>query len=73
MLANAGHPAPVIIRPDGRTEQVPGGGVPLGIFPDPEPATVELQLSDGDVLFYYTDGLADARSPQATYFEDSLS
>jgi PAS domain S-box-containing protein len=73
VLANAGHPAPVIIRPDGRTEQVPGGGVPLGIFPDPEPATVELELSDGDVLFCYTDGLADARSPQATYMEDSLA
>ncbi len=73
VLANAGHPAPVLIRPDGRTERVPGGGVPLGIFPDPEPATVELELSDGDVLFYYTDGLADARSPQATYLEDSLT
>jgi serine phosphatase RsbU (regulator of sigma subunit)/PAS domain-containing protein len=73
LLANAGHPAPVIIRPDGRTEQVPGGGVPLGIFPDPEPALVELELSDGDVLFCYTDGLADARSPQATYLEDSLA
>ena len=73
VLANAGHPAPLIIRPDGRTEQVPGGGVPLGIFPDPEPATVELELSDGDVLFYYTDGLADARSQQATYLEDSLA
>jgi PAS domain S-box-containing protein len=73
VLANAGHPAPVIIRPDGRTEQVPGGGVPLGIFPDPEPTTVELELSDGDVLFFYTDGLADARSPQSTYLEDSLA
>jgi serine phosphatase RsbU (regulator of sigma subunit)/PAS domain-containing protein len=73
VLATAGHPAPVIIRPDGKTEQVPGGGVPLGIFPDPEPATVELELSEGDVLFCYTDGLADARSPQATYLEDSLA
>jgi serine phosphatase RsbU (regulator of sigma subunit) len=73
VLANAGHPAPVIIRPDGRTERIPGGGVPLGIFPDPEPTTVELELSDGDVLFCYTDGLADARSAQATYLEDSLT
>jgi serine phosphatase RsbU (regulator of sigma subunit) len=73
VLANAGHPAPVLIRPDGRTEQVPGGGVPLGIFPDPEPTTTELELSDGDVLFYYTDGLADARSPKATYLGDHLA
>jgi serine phosphatase RsbU (regulator of sigma subunit)/PAS domain-containing protein len=73
VLATAGHPGPVIIRPDGRTERVPGGGVPLGIFPDPEPATVELELAERDVLFCYTDGLTDARSPQATYLEDSLS
>jgi PAS domain S-box-containing protein len=73
VLSSAGHPAPVLLRPDGQTERVPGGGVPLGIFPDPEPATIELELSDGDVLFCYTDGLADARSPQGTYFEDSLA
>jgi serine phosphatase RsbU (regulator of sigma subunit) len=73
MLASAGHPGPVLVRPDGRAQLVPGGGLPLGIFPDPEPTTRELRLSDGDVLFFYSDGLADARSPQATYLEDSLA
>jgi serine phosphatase RsbU (regulator of sigma subunit)/PAS domain-containing protein len=72
-LATAGHPGPVLVRPDGSARLVPGGGVPLGIFPDPEPATLQIELSDGDVLFYYTDGLTDARSPQAAYFEDSLA
>jgi serine phosphatase RsbU (regulator of sigma subunit) len=72
VLATAGHPGPVLIKPDGSVRVLPGGGVPLGIFPDPEPATLELELADGDVLFFFTDGLADARSPQATYFEDSL-
>jgi phosphoserine phosphatase RsbU/P len=61
------------VRPDGSARLVPGGGVPLGIFPDPEPATLQLELSDGDVLFCFTDGLTDARSPQAAYFEDSLA
>ncbi len=73
LLASAGHPGPVLVRPDGSTQQMPGGGVPLGIFPDPEPGTLELELTEGDVLFFYTDGLADARSPQATYLEDSLA
>jgi serine phosphatase RsbU (regulator of sigma subunit)/PAS domain-containing protein len=72
VLATAGHPGPVLVRPDGSVRVLPGGGVPLGIFPDPEPATLELELGDGDVLFFFTDGLADARSPQATYFEDVL-
>jgi PAS domain S-box-containing protein len=73
VLATAGHPGPVLVRPDGSARLVPGGGVPLGIFPDPEPATLELELSDGDVLFCFTDGLTGARSPQAAYFEDSLA
>ena len=72
VLATAGHPGPVLVKPDGSVQVLPGGGVPLGIFPDPEPATLELELADGDVLFFFTDGLADARSRQATYFEDSL-
>jgi serine phosphatase RsbU (regulator of sigma subunit)/PAS domain-containing protein len=73
VLATAGHPAPILVKPDGSVQVLPGGGVPLGIFPDPEPATLTLELSDGDLLFFFTDGLADARSPQATYFEDSLA
>lgn len=72
VLGTAGHPGPVLVRPDGSVQVLPGGGVPLGIFPDPEPATLKLELTDGDILFFFTDGLADARSPQATYFEDSL-
>jgi phosphoserine phosphatase RsbU/P len=71
-LATAGHPGPVLIKPDGSSRTLPGGGVALGIFPDPEPAVLDLELSPGDVLFFYTDGLADARSPQGGYLEDSL-
>jgi serine phosphatase RsbU (regulator of sigma subunit)/PAS domain-containing protein len=73
MLASAGHPPPVLIMPDGRAQLLPGGGMPLGIFPDPEPTSRELQLSAGDILFFYTDGLTDARSPHATYLEDTLA
>lgn len=73
VLASAGHPGPVLINSDGRTQLLPGGGVPLGIFADPESASRELQLSAGDILFFYTDGLTGARSPQATYLEDTLT
>jgi serine phosphatase RsbU (regulator of sigma subunit)/PAS domain-containing protein len=72
VLATAGHPGPVLVKPDGSVQVLPGGGVALGIFPDPEPATLALELTDGDVLFFFTAGLADARNRQATYFEDSL-
>jgi serine phosphatase RsbU (regulator of sigma subunit) len=50
-----------------------GGGLPLGLFPDPETATQELTLDAGDVLFLYTDGLAQARGPDHAYFHDRLT
>ncbi|HEY7325343.1 MAG TPA: SpoIIE family protein phosphatase [Streptosporangiaceae bacterium] len=73
VLASAGHPGPVLLMPDGRAQLLAGGGVPLGIFADPEPASRNLEMSPGDILFFYTDGLTDARSPQSTYLEDALA
>ena len=73
VLGSAGHPGPVLVRPDGRAQVLAGGGLPLGIFPDAEPVTHELELATGDVLFFCTDGLTDARSPDQAYFEGSLS
>jgi serine phosphatase RsbU (regulator of sigma subunit)/PAS domain-containing protein len=73
VLGSAGHPCPVLVRPDGRTEMLPGGGLPLGIFPDAEPATHELDLDPGDLLFFFTDGLTSARGPDMVYFEDRIT
>jgi serine phosphatase RsbU (regulator of sigma subunit) len=73
MLGNAGHPAPMLVRADGRVQLVDGGGVPLGIFPDGEAGRRELELSPGDVLFFCTDGLTGARSPDSSYFGDQLA
>jgi serine phosphatase RsbU (regulator of sigma subunit)/PAS domain-containing protein len=72
-VGSAGHPLPVLIRPDGRVQTMNGGGLPLGIFPDPGPQAQELELSKGDMLFFYTDGLTDARGPGLTSFEDRLT
>jgi serine phosphatase RsbU (regulator of sigma subunit)/PAS domain-containing protein len=73
VLGSAGHPGPVLIRPDGRTQRLRGGGLPLGIFPDAAPAVQEVDLEPGDVLFFYTDGLTGACGPDMVYFEDRLT
>jgi serine phosphatase RsbU (regulator of sigma subunit) len=73
VLGSAGHPAAAVLRSDGRVLMMSGGGLPLGLFPDAEPATQELALDDGDVLFLYTDGVAQARGPDNTYFQDRLA
>src|SRR5579859_7968854 len=72
-LASAGHPGPAVVRPDGRVDVLSGGGLPLGLFPDAEPAVQHLELTQGDLLFFYSDGVTDARSEDMRYFEDSLA
>jgi serine phosphatase RsbU (regulator of sigma subunit)/PAS domain-containing protein len=72
-VGSAGHPAAAVLRSDGRVRMLGGGGLPLGLFPDAEPATQELVMETGDVLFLYTDGVAQARGPDKTYFADRLA
>ena len=72
-LSSAGHPGPVLLRPDGRTQVLNGGGLPLGIFPDAEPASQEVDLETGDLVFFYTDGLTSACGPDLVQFEERLT
>jgi serine phosphatase RsbU (regulator of sigma subunit)/PAS domain-containing protein len=72
VLASAGHPGPVVVRPDGRVEVLSGGSLPLGLFPDVEPERDELELEPGDLLFFYSDGVTEARSADMRYFEERL-
>ncbi len=73
VLGSAGHPGPVLVRPDGRTTIMSPGGLPLGLFPTVEAGREEIDLDPGDVLFFFTDGVTEARSPELTYFEDRLT
>jgi serine phosphatase RsbU (regulator of sigma subunit)/PAS domain-containing protein len=71
-VGSAGHPPPLVLHPDGAVVQLRGGGLPLGIFPDAGPALEEHCLSAGDVLLFYSDGLADARGRDRDDFGDRL-
>jgi len=71
-LGSAGHPAPLLLRRDGELRQLRGGGLPLGIFPDAGPGLEQHELSAGDTLIFYSDGLADAHRPGQGYFDDQL-
>jgi serine phosphatase RsbU (regulator of sigma subunit)/PAS domain-containing protein len=73
LIGSAGHPAAILLRSDGRVQVTNGGGLPLGLFPDAEPAIQEVGMDPGDVLFLYTDGVAQARGPGNTYFQDRLA
>ena len=73
VLGSSGHPGPAVVRTDGRVEVLEGDGLPIGMFSDAEPNKLELELSEGDLLFFYTDGVTDARGADLSYFEDRLA
>lgn len=56
MLANAGHPPPLVLH-DGALRQVTGGEGPLlGVFPDAQFGQSEFTLAQGETLLLYSDG-----------------
>lgn len=60
---SAGHPAPVVVRPDCATESSATGTL-LGVFDDDAlDFTVDtVTLSAGDALVFYTDGVTESRA-----------
>ncbi|AEN13439.1 MULTISPECIES: SpoIIE family protein phosphatase [unclassified Streptomyces] len=60
-LATAGHPAPLLRQPDGRTEALDlPAGLLLGIDPASRYPTAEIPLPPGAALALFTDGLVEA-------------
>ena len=72
-IGGCGHPGPAVVRADGRVEILEPDGMPLGLFPDAVPGRLDVELHKGDVLFFYTDGVTEARSADLTFFDDRLS
>jgi serine phosphatase RsbU (regulator of sigma subunit) len=61
-FANGGHLPPLVLRRDGRLEEVEGGHGPLlGPFTDAEYHAATLRLEPGDLLLMYTDGVTEVR------------
>jgi phosphoserine phosphatase RsbU/P len=57
---NAGHNAPILRRANGTLETLEVGGLPLGIRLDRNYETASLELSPGDTLIFFTDGVVEA-------------
>ncbi|MER5665881.1 SpoIIE family protein phosphatase [Streptomyces mirabilis] len=61
LFVRAGHLAPLLRHPDGRTEEVQvEGGLPLGILADAEFPMTTCALAPGTVIVMVTDGLVEA-------------
>jgi PAS domain S-box-containing protein len=71
-VASGGHPIPVVLRSDGRTEEAGIPGTLLGVIPDPYLPVAELELHPGDSLVLYTDGLTDVRTAKGDFGTERL-
>jgi PAS domain S-box-containing protein len=60
-VACAGHPMPLLVRPDGTVETVGVPGTLLGVFDEVDITDVAVELTDDEALVLYTDGLTEAR------------
>jgi hypothetical protein len=68
-IANAGHPRPLLVRSHGPAEEIAcPPAYPAGIGTSPSSITVELQ--PGDKVLFFTDGIAESRSPAGQFFGD---
>jgi serine phosphatase RsbU (regulator of sigma subunit)/anti-sigma regulatory factor (Ser/Thr protein kinase) len=58
--ASAGHPPPIVIRPDRATELLDGSGILLGVENRAEFVTRSVKLGVGSGIVLYTDGVVEA-------------
>lgn len=69
IFANAGHPFPLLYRPDeGRFLTSDTAGLGIGFFPNVSYEDEEVPLRANDRILFYTDGLSDL-SPERCFFE----
>ncbi|MFI5931405.1 PP2C family protein-serine/threonine phosphatase [Actinoplanes sp. NPDC051494] len=66
---SAGHPVPIVLRRGRPAEPARGGGVPLGVLPQPRIGHSRLHLAPGDTLLMFTDGLTESRDGDGVMFE----
>jgi serine phosphatase RsbU (regulator of sigma subunit) len=59
-VACGGHPAPLVLRADGRVEAVPAVGAIIGAFRELSAREAKVELHPGDTFVLFTDGVTEA-------------
>ncbi len=66
-IANAGQPYPLLLR-NGRVQELPLSGAPLGLAADSDFRQQALRLGEGDRLVLHTDGIVEAERADGECF-----
>jgi len=77
LVSLAGHPRPLLIRPDGSSEWVGEEGLLIGQFdvgPDGDYGFVDttIWLEEGEILLVYSDGLMDQKNRDGVMFSEII-
>ena len=70
--ANCGHLSGLLLRPDGSVEQLASTSTLLGLFKEWNCSMREQELSPGDVLALYTDGITEASNERGEEFGEGF-
>ena len=73
VYANAGHSPPLVLNSQSgeKLQRLEHTGKPLGLFEDEFWEQGEIELSPGDVVVIYTDGVSEAQNEQQEFFDES--
>ena len=70
---NAGHNAPIWIHDSKTAFMTPEVNLPTGVIGEFEYKSENIQLSEGDALFLYTDGVTEAENKDKDLFGDATT
>ena len=65
---NAGHNPAILLRRDGRLDELGPGGVPLGLIRAARFESRRSEIAPGDLLCLYSDGITEATAPDDEEF-----
>ncbi len=69
--SNAGHNYPLLLRANGKVEELRENGTVLGIFPSTEYERIENKLEPGDMLALFSDGVTEACTAEGKEFGET--
>ena len=70
-ISSAGHPPPLRVSSSGKTSSITGSqDLMLGAIPQHDYQRVNYQLSSGDFLVLFTDGITEAQNARRSMFRD---
>ena len=68
VYSNAGHPRPLLVSADGQLQELSAGGTVIGLGGEVPFEQGRADLSPGDRVFLYTDGLTEIAGPEGEFF-----